>query len=207
MKNFYLIISLLSIFLLIGCGGNSNKRISEKNPLTTNVKNSFNYFRFGKLKEDTNTTMCFKGLYGDFYKVLMDKPEYNKEIVFYTESYRRIDCSGSPIYYTYSSYNYELDSVSNDSKRAGIMLTNISYNTIQKDFEIETMVSEKIFGKAILGQPFYTTVVASGDLRKEKIRLGFARSTTEYDGSSSEKRANDVTLFTSAKLYFMEEDQ
>ena len=206
MKKLYLvIISLLSIFLLMGCG-NSNKQTSEKNPLTTNVKNSFSYFRYGELKKDTNTTICFKGLYGDYYKIYMDKPAYEQLITFYIESYRLMDCSGLPIHDAYSAYSYEFGNESNDSKSIGITLTNVSYNT-QKDFEIEKMVSKKIFGKVILDQPFYTIVVASGNLRKEKIRLGFAQSTINLDGSSSEKRANNISLFTDAQLYFMEQIQ
>jgi len=197
----FIFTTTLSILLFTNCGGSSHKKVAT-NTIDIDTKKHFEYFRIGYLAKETNTTACYKGLNGDSYQTDIDI--YDGTIVFNTSVYRLEDCSDEPFNYVYSAYNYELGNESSDKTRLEINLTNTSYNYDEKAYKIEEMVSNHIFGTFINGNPYYTDVVSSGDIRKEKIRIGFARPSISNDGTSPEKRANDVSKFTNQELFFIE---
>ena len=198
----FIFITTLSMLILTNCGGSRHTKVAT-NTIDTDVKKHFEYFKYGYLSKETNTTVCYKGLNGDSYQTYINI--YDDTIVFDTSVYRLEDCSGEPFYYVYSSYNYQLGNESSDKKRLEVTLTNSSYNYNDKDYKIEEMVSNYIFGTFINGNPYYTYVVSSGNIRKEKIRIGFAKPSSSNDGTDSEKRANDVSRFINQELFFIED--
>ena len=200
MKKLNLMMLTVATLVLIGCGGSSNTS-DDTLKTETNMKERFNYFKDGIFSKDGNTTICHKGLYGDSYKIHIYV--YDSAIRFYTYQHRRNDCSDEPIDYAYSSYIYEIGDESADKKSVNIFLTNDSYNYGSKYLEIESMVSKLIFGQ-IVYTTYYTSVIGSGDIRTEKLKIAFAHATTENDGSSPEKRANNISNYTEGKFYFLE---
>jgi len=197
----FIFITSLAILLFTSCGGGGHKN-DATNTIDIDAKKHFEYFKDGYLAKEINTTSCYKGLNDDSYQTTIDV--YDRTIVFNTSVYRLENCRGESFFYVYSAYNYQYGNESNDKKRLEITLTNISYNYDEKAYKIEEMVSNHIFGTFINGNPYYTSVVTSGNIRKDKIRIGFARSSMGYNGSSPEKRATDISKFISQELFFIE---
>lgn len=193
-------ITTLSLLLFTNCGGSSNKQTAT-NTINTDAKKNFEYFKDGYLAKNTNTTQCYKGLDGDSYQTQISV--YPDTIFLSTSIYRYDGCGGDIIDYAYSSYRYDLGNESNDTKRVEITLTNVSYND-EEYYKIEEVISNYIFGIVINSNPYYTSIVTSGDIRNEKLRIGFARASIRNDGSSPEKRADDVSMFINRELFFIE---
>ena len=203
MKKISIILLFLSIVVFIGCGGGNHQNGNQEN---ASMQQRFNYFQNGELVSGNNTTCHQNLLYGDSYIIHSTISHSNENIgsiYFSIERYRKMDCKES-VGWSTSTYNYTLDSNSTEDNKLKIKLTNTSFNEDKRDFEIEGMLSNIIFGTHILGNPYYTTVVGSGDIRKDKIQLGFAYPTVGHDGSTPDKRAIDTSNYIEKKYYIKE---
>jgi hypothetical protein len=113
---------------------------------------------------------------------------------FYYDEYSNTQCTGD--YLTErASYSLTLGNEINEGKALEV---NLKFDSGD---DIVDKVPNHMLGYDI-ANTFYTTIVASGNEAKKEIKLGLAKPTDANDGSSPEKRANDVSDYTSGKYYF-----
>ncbi len=209
----------ISVLTLLGCGGggdggsqgssgnensinqNGNSNASHNDGSSTQAVNGIddieplkNYLGLArKLVTGEQKTSCLPT--GDGRGKVISQISYGSTVQFQYKEYDNPQCTGDETEMLLSYYSLTTGDTINGGKALEVNLK------FDHGDDIVDKIPNHMLGNDIT-QTFYTTIVASGDASKSEIKMGIAKPTATNDGSSPEKRANDVSDYTSGKYYF-----
>jgi len=206
-KKSLLALSFLSIAFITGCGGGSS---SSNNDNSTNTHDDSSSKDIVNKSDDIDTLKPYLGLAG---KLVTGKQKSSclptgdgggeiisqiisgSTIQFEYQKFDNESCNGDSVDMELSYYSLTIGDTIDNGKA---LEANIKYD---HGFDIVDKVPNHMLGYDTKNI-YYTTIVASGDISKNEIKMGIAKPSSEKDGSSPEKRANDLSDYTSGKYYF-----
>ena len=146
-----------------------------------------------KLVTGAQKTRCFPAANGKGKTISQFRS--GSTVIFHYEEYDNAQCVGNSTLHETSNYSLTLGNTINGGKA---LEANLKFDS---GADIVDKMPNHILGYDI-ANTVYTTIVASGNESKQEIVLGIAKPTDANDGSSADKRANDVSDYTSGKYYF-----
>ncbi len=213
---FKLSLFTLSLLAIVGCGGgngsggdnqSSNSGSDTSNQHTdgggssTKAVNSIddieplkNYLLLArKLVTGEQKTSCLPT--GDGKGKIISHVTYGSTIQFEYKEYANEQCTGDETEMLLSYYSLTTGETINGGKA---LEANLKFD---HGDDIVDKVPNHMLGSDIT-KTFYTTIVASGNESKNEIKMGIAKPSSSNDGSTPQKRANDVSDYTSGRYYF-----
>lgn len=212
MKTLHLILAAAATIVIVGCGGGGNPSSGEENAGETVEEGgsgaTINALEANNIKDRLASSIGFaQNFVSGTAKKVCHKIDadnsytmkwnvtflLNRMAVFYTK-YSNENCTGSePM--RFAEYRVTIGEVINDGKAVEVDLQFVSGANVVAE------IPSTILGSDIEGV-YYTTVVSSGTHQDQNIVWGVAKPTDANDGSSSSKRATDVSDYTTGKFYF-----
>jgi len=210
MKALYITFATVTTLVLLGCGGGSG---STTNNTTNNLGNNTN-----------NENPSIGNTEGGNIESRLENLSFAKDLVSGTDKKvcQNIDENRS---YTLTSYLYS-NNLSVDYKKysqenclGAVTWDRAKYrvnygNTLNSGKAIEIDIqfvsgddlTEYDMAKRLLGSDiattYYTTLVSTGEFGNKDIVWAVAKASDSNDGTSANKRANDISDYTSKKYYF-----